>query len=88
MIYLHNREMVGNGTTATQNNIDISYTYVPGSFNAQGWLNWFEIFTRRNISLNGIDQLLFRDWLSVGKQMNSRKGKKQGYCKKAYGLWH
>ncbi len=59
----------GNGLTtaiATQNNIDVSYTYVPGSFNAQGWLNWFEIFTRRNISLNGVDQLLFRDWLSVG----------------------
>ncbi len=59
----------GNGSAtaiATQNNIDISYTYVPGSFNAQGWLNWFEIFTRRTISLNGIDQLLFRDWLSVG----------------------
>ncbi|MDZ4795328.1 MAG: type IX secretion system sortase PorU [Bacteroidota bacterium] len=58
---------IGSATaTATQNNIEISYTYVPGSFNAQGWLNWFEIFTRRRISLNGIDQLLFRDWLSVG----------------------
>jgi len=59
----------GNGlatAAATQNNIDVSYTYIPGSFNAQGWLNWFEIFTRRNISLNNIDQLLFRDWLSVG----------------------
>lgn len=47
----------------------ISFTYVPGSMNAQGWLNWFELFTRRNISLNGINQLLFRDWTSVG---NSR----------------
>ncbi|MBK9939571.1 MAG: type IX secretion system sortase PorU [Chitinophagaceae bacterium] len=59
----------GNGlaaANATQNNVDINYTYVPGSFNAQGWLNWFEIFTRRNISLSGVDQLLFRDWLSVG----------------------
>jgi hypothetical protein len=54
------------GSIATQNNIDVSYTYFPGSFNAQGWLNWFEIFTRRNISLNGVDQLLFRDWQSVG----------------------
>ncbi len=59
----------GNGSAvalAAQNNIDVSYTYVPGSFNSQGWLNWFEIFTRRTISLNGIDQLLFSDWLSVG----------------------
>lgn len=48
----------------TSNNI--SFTYVPGSMNAQGWLNWFELFTRRSISLNGVDQLLFRDWTSVG----------------------
>ncbi len=62
----------GNGlavATATQNNIDINYTYVPGSFNSQSWLNWFEIFTRRTISLNGVDQLLFRDWLSVGNNV-------------------
>ncbi len=47
-------------------NINVSFTYVPGSFNSQGWINWFELFARRNISLNGIDQLLFRDWQSVG----------------------
>lgn len=47
----------------------ISFTYVPGSVNAQSWINWFEVFTRRRISLNGISQLLFRDWPSVG---NSR----------------
>lgn len=52
--------------TTTLNNINVSYTYVPGSFNSQGWLNWFELFTRRIISLNGVDLLLFRDWLSVG----------------------
>lgn len=53
-------------TTATQSNLLVSYNFVPGSFNAQGWLNWFELFCRRNLSLNGIDQLLFRDWPSVG----------------------
>jgi hypothetical protein len=52
--------------TITQNNVDINYTYVPGSFNSQGWLNWFELFNRRNLNLAGIDQLLFRDWMSVG----------------------
>ena len=52
--------------TAANNTITVGYTYVPGSFNAQGWLNWFEVFTRRNISLNGSGQLLFRDWQSVG----------------------
>jgi hypothetical protein len=52
--------------TTAQSNIGISYTYVPGSFNSQGWLNWFELFSRRNLSLASIDQLSFRDWLSVG----------------------
>jgi len=50
----------------SQSNFSINYSYVPGSFNSQGWLNWFEIFSRRNLSLNGLDQLLFRDWNSVG----------------------
>ncbi len=54
------------GAQASNN---ISFTYVPGSLNAQGWLNWFEVFIRRNISLAGRSQLLFRDWQSVG---NSR----------------
>jgi Peptidase family C25 len=59
---------LGNGI-ATSNNISINYSYIPGSFNAQGWLNWFELFTRRNISLNGTNQLLFRDWQSVGNNI-------------------
>jgi hypothetical protein len=50
----------------TQDNIVINYTYTPGGFNAQGWLNWFELHARRNISLPGAGQLLFRDWNSVG----------------------
>jgi hypothetical protein len=53
----------------SSNTIAVSYTYVPGSFNAQGWLNWFELFTRRNISLNGTNQLLFRDWQTVGNNI-------------------
>ena len=53
-------------TSGSSNNINISYSYTPGSFNSQGWLNWFELFTRRSISLNGFNQLLFRDWQSTG----------------------
>jgi hypothetical protein len=56
-------------TVPAQTNNNVSFVYNPGSFNAQGWLNWFEIFSRRNLSMTGIDQLLFRDWQSVG---NSR----------------
>ena len=47
-------------------NVTVGFTYFPGSFNSQGWLNWFELFCRRSLSLSGSDQLLFRDWLSVG----------------------
>lgn len=46
--------------------VRIGYTYTPGSFNSQAWLNWFELFARRRLSLSGTDQLLFRDWNSVG----------------------
>ncbi|MBC7872533.1 MAG: hypothetical protein H7Y01_00980, partial [Ferruginibacter sp.] len=53
-------------TIVSQSNPIITYTYTPGSFNAQGWLNWFEIFTRRNLSISGGTQVLFRDWASVG----------------------
>lgn len=53
------------GIAAASNTV-VSYTYNPGSFNAQGWLNWFELFCRQRISLNGISQLPFRDWVSAG----------------------
>ncbi len=58
----------GTITAATVNNTAspvLNYSFTPGSFNAQGWLNWFEILTRRAISMNGVSQLLFRDWSSV-----------------------
>jgi hypothetical protein len=53
-------------TTVSQSDLSIVYSYVPGSFNSQGWLNWFEVFTRCNLSMKGVDQLLFRDWNSAG----------------------
>ncbi|MET0392959.1 MAG: type IX secretion system sortase PorU [Chitinophagaceae bacterium] len=54
------------GALAPAGDVAVSYTYNPGSFNAQGWLNWFELFCRRQLSLNGLSQLAFRDWASVG----------------------
>jgi hypothetical protein len=56
-------------TNVSQPNVILNYRYVPGSFNSQGWLNWFEIFSRRNLSLNGSDQVMFRDWKSVGNNI-------------------
>jgi hypothetical protein len=52
-----------------QNNNTVTVSYTPGSFNSQGWINWFELFGRCDLSMNGTNQLLFRDPLSVG---NSR----------------
>lgn len=50
-----------NGNTAS-----VSINYTQGSFNSQGWLNWFEFFGRRALNLPTGKQLLFRDWSSVG----------------------
>jgi len=61
-------QSIGN-TNTTQPNLSVGYNYVPGSFNSQGWLNWFEIFSRRDLSMNGLDQVLFRDWNSVGNNI-------------------
>lgn len=44
----------------------LQFTYIPGSFNSQGWLNWFEVFCRRSLVFPASKQLLFRDWNSVG----------------------
>ena len=46
--------------------LTIGITYSPGSANAQGWLDWFEILGTASLSLQGRGQLLFRDWPSVG----------------------
>ncbi|HEX8334207.1 MAG TPA: type IX secretion system sortase PorU, partial [Segetibacter sp.] len=49
----------------SQGNITLNYTFVPGAFNGQGWLNWFEVFARRELSMAGTEVLTFRDWASV-----------------------
>jgi hypothetical protein len=49
-----------------QGNATVSFNYTQGSFNSQGWLNWFEFFARRNLVMSAGRQLLFRDWNSVG----------------------
>src|SRR5436190_1908652 len=53
----------------SQGSIQINYTYVPGGFNSQAWLNFFEIHARKNLVLNSNGQLSFRDWNSVGNNI-------------------
>jgi hypothetical protein len=53
-------------TLNTQDNLTLTYSFSSGGFNAQGWLNWFEIFYKRRIALPQSGQVAFRDWSSVG----------------------
>ncbi|MBO9657377.1 MAG: type IX secretion system sortase PorU [Chitinophagaceae bacterium] len=63
------RESVSvNSSAAGSTSNSVAYTFTPGSVNAQGWLNFFEVFGRQQLTMNGLNQLLFRDWLSVGNQ--------------------
>ena len=53
----------------SQEALQVNYTYLPGGFNSQGWLNFFEIHARRNLVLGSNGQLPFRDWNSVGNNI-------------------
>lgn len=50
----------------TAPSLSIQFTYSPGSFGSQGWLDWFEVHARAQLSMAGINQLPFRDWNSAG----------------------
>ena len=53
-------------TPLNQPSLGLTFNYTPGGFNAQGWLNWFELHYRRELKLTPNQQLAFRDWSSVG----------------------
>ncbi len=55
-----------NTTNVAQTSLAVLFTYTPSVTGAQGWLNWFELFGRRSLSVNGTNPLFFRDWQSVG----------------------
>jgi hypothetical protein len=65
--------------------ITLGFDYAPGSMNSQGWLDWFEVFVRRELSLNGVNQLLFRDWNSVQPGNTGRFRLKSGNAQT--GVW-
>ncbi len=60
------RNSVQTGAFNTGNSISLLYNFLPGGINAQGWIDWFEIFCRKNLAVSNNDQLMFRDWNSVG----------------------
>jgi hypothetical protein len=51
-------------STGSPVKLDLGFSL--GSVNAQGWLDWFEIICTRALSLSGVNQLMFRDFNSVG----------------------
>ncbi len=51
--------------TVSQSSLAVSFTLGASVSGAQGWLNWFELLGRRNLSINGTNALFFRDWVSV-----------------------
>jgi hypothetical protein len=52
--------------STTQSPLAVRFDYAPGSPGSQGWLDWFEVLARVDLSMTGNNQLLFRDWNSVG----------------------
>ncbi len=49
----------------TQANLSLAFAWSSPVAGASGWLNWFELFGRRSLSVTGNSQLLFRDWSSI-----------------------
>jgi hypothetical protein len=47
-------------------NLSVAYSFLGGGINAQSWIDWWEVFCRRNLAFTNTEQLLFRDWKSVG----------------------
>jgi hypothetical protein len=55
-----------NNFLSSQSSLNISITYNSSVVGAQGWLDWFEVQGRKNLSMNNQNQVSFRDWQSVG----------------------
>jgi len=51
---------------SNQQTLSINIGFNPVAPGAQGWLNWFEVFSRKNLAMGNVNQLFFRDWASVG----------------------
>jgi hypothetical protein len=57
-----------NNVSVAQSSLGLAFTYSPTASGAQGWLNWFELFGRRNLSVLQI-RLFFSGIGSLWQQM-------------------
>jgi hypothetical protein len=48
---------------ANLSNIKLTYQFNGSGVNAEAWLNWFEVHCSRNLDMQGLTQLIFRDTL-------------------------
>jgi hypothetical protein len=51
---------------AVSGNVTVDIAYQPAISNGKGYLNYIEVNARRQLNISGQQQLLFRDWRSVG----------------------
>lgn len=51
--------------STAQSPLSVRFDY-SGSPGSQAWLDWFEVLARADLNMSGSNQLLFRDWNSVG----------------------
>ncbi len=58
--------------SATNPTMNLVFSFSPGSANAQGWIDWFTIFARRQLSMAGVKQLSFRDLNAVSPGNSGR----------------
>jgi hypothetical protein len=52
--------------SSIQANILVGMNFNAGISGAQGWLNWFELHSRKTLSMQNQNQVFFRDWPSAG----------------------
>lgn len=51
--------------TPSSPTLNLSFDYTQGSLNSQGWLDWFEVHSSRNLSFQASEQLSFRTLSSI-----------------------
>lgn len=62
-----NTSMLSGSGQFNGNKLEIGYKFSPGSINAKSWINWFDLFFRRPLDMQGLKQISFRDKGSVAK---------------------
>ncbi len=63
-VYAQMSAFTGN-YTSTSVNANVNFSYLPNAATTQGWLDYFEVFTKCKIKIADQKQLIFNDWATV-----------------------